>query len=207
MTTMIKATEQLSLDKSFKIILSTTNLPKINQSKCIFKNLVRTLVYQQLSTKAADTIYQRFLHLVDSQEYTPKQVLKHSAEAMRSVGLSRQKAHYILNTAHYFVDKPTKLEAWKKLSLDELHEKLIVIKGVGPWTVNMISIFSLEHQDTFPINDLTIKNTIIELYGLDKSDKNVNKKILEIAEKWRPFRSVASRYLWAWKDQQKQIES
>ncbi len=171
-----------------------------NKNPDIYHDLLRSVISQQLSVKAARTIYERFLSLFGNLYPDKQQVLELDEKILRSKGLSRQKIKYIKNIAAYFLDKGENVD-WEKLSDEAILERLITIKGVGEWTVQMVLMFSLNRSDVFPFNDLVIRNRMKILYGLDALDKKELKMTLtNIADNWRPYRSYACKYIWAAKD-------
>jgi DNA-3-methyladenine glycosylase II len=127
-------------------------------------------------------------------------VLELPIEQMRAVGLSNQKASYLKNVAQFFRDNDLENKDWSNLSDEEIITYLTQIKGVGRWTVQMILMFTLARLDVFPVLDLGIQQGMKRLYSLEQEGKDLHKTMHEIAEHWRPFRSVASRYIWKWKD-------
>jgi len=183
-----------------KQVIASTKIEDINSEGTVYEALSRSIVSQQLSVKAARTIYGRFLALFPNEIPDPDLVLKLDTDTLRSVGLSRQKAGYVQNVARYF--KEHKLESfdWEKYTDEEIIELLTPIKGVGRWTVQMILMFNLNRPDVFPIDDLVVKNSMIQLYNVKEEGKQLKVRLTEIAEKWRPYRSIACRYLWNWKD-------
>jgi DNA-3-methyladenine glycosylase II len=199
---MKKAIKQhLNRDKRLAELIKTIELPQSNPDGDVYFALTRSIVSQQLSTKAAATIYGRFLDLFDNRYPDIETVLNFSIEELRAVGLSRQKASYIQNVATFFQRKAA--VDWSKLSDDEIIDQLTEIKGVGKWTVEMILIFTLERLDVLPLGDLAIRNRMIQLYEVTITGRALKPELTEIAESWRPYRSVACRYLWAWGDLQK----
>lgn len=159
-----------------------------------FRSLVRIIVYQQLSGKVANVIYSRFASLVGADEdVRPEQVLSHTPEQLKTVGLSRQKAEYISGIAQRFHELNLTPERLRTLQEAEVREALLPIKGVGPWSVDMFLMFHLCRPDIFPAGDLGIKNAFAAL------TQNPNPKpvqMTEFAERWKPYRTVASHYLW-----------
>ncbi|MBX3115633.1 MAG: DNA-3-methyladenine glycosylase 2 family protein [Fimbriimonadaceae bacterium] len=159
-----------------------------------FRSLVRIITFQQLSGKAAETIYNRFAILVGADDnLVPEHLLAHDIESLRTVGLSRQKASYILNIAHSFHDLNLTTERLMNLPDDEVRNALINIKGVGHWTVDMFLMFYLCRPNIFPTGDLGIQNAMRPMIGKQKF------KALEMeafAEQWQPYRTVAAYYLW-----------
>jgi DNA-3-methyladenine glycosylase II len=161
----------------------------------IFHGLIQSIISQQLSTKAAATIFKRFIALLpEGHPPAPHHVLPLGDEAMRAVGLSRQKISYLRDLSQKVLDGSLQPDALWALSDEEVIEALTRVKGVGRWTAEMILIFRLLRPDILPVGDLGIVNAIQKAYGLRK--KPDAKRMLKIAEPWRPYRSVASWYLW-----------
>jgi DNA-3-methyladenine glycosylase II len=161
----------------------------------IFNGLIQSIISQQLSTKAAATIYGRFLALLPAgQEPAPHHVLPLEDEAMRSVGLSRQKISYLRDLSEKVLDGSLQPDRLAGLSDEAVLEALTRVKGVGRWTAEMILIFRLLRPDVLPVGDLGIVKAIQKAYGLRKTPDA--KRMLTIAEPWRPYRTVASWYLW-----------
>ena len=193
----------LSQDTKLQPALAVANLQPLIPEGDIFDSLVRAIVYQQLSGKVADVIHRRFLELLDLRTPTPEGVLSLTIEELRSAGLSRPKASYIQNIADFFSQSKHREIDWSSLSNTELLSTLTQIKGVGEWTVQMLLISTLAREDVFPINDLGIQQGIRGLYGLEELDKKeLKKKMPELSEAWRPYRSYACRAIWRWYDLQ-----
>jgi DNA-3-methyladenine glycosylase II len=155
------------------------------------EELVEAIISQQLSNKAADTIYKRFLSLFKNKFPTPEQILKIDIEKLRSAGMSYSKASYIKNIAQAFKNGDLDIKILRKMSDDEVVIKLTKIKGVGKWTAEMILISTLNREDVFSLGDAGIRRAIKNLYGITDE-----KKILKLAEAWKPNRSLACWYLW-----------
>ena len=163
-----------------------------DRSERLFERLVDAIISQQLSVKAADTIFARFQKLFKNKAFpSPQQVIKMTDEKIRGAGISFQKIKYIKGIAQAFLDKKIIVEEIRKLSDDEIIVKLTELKGVGKWTAEMILIFSLQRQDVFSIGDLGLRRAIEKLYGITDL-----KKVLELTESWKPNRSTAAWYLW-----------
>jgi len=161
-----------------------------------FEMLIRSIVYQQLSGKAAKTIHDRLLKLVG--KLTPTSVLKKSQE-LKSVGLSRQKASYLHNVAEAFrrggfLWKYRTIESLSELSSEEIVNLLVQIKGVGEWTVEMYLIFSMGRLDILSEKDLGVRKGVMQLYGLDEVP--TPKEVIAIAEKWHPLETVGTFLAW-----------
>jgi DNA-3-methyladenine glycosylase II len=192
--------QKLSEDPRLATILPLVTLPILETSNDIYRALLEAVVSQQLSVKAADTIFKRFLNLFEGQNPMPERILTQSVENLRSCGLSGQKASYIQNIATFWQRPDIQNRDWLSIDNDLIINELTTIKGVGKWTVEMILMFKLGRLDVFPVDDLGIQQAMIRLYGLESKGKELKKQLYEISEFWRPYRSVASRYLWRWKD-------
>jgi DNA-3-methyladenine glycosylase II len=165
-----------------------------DRSEKLMEELIEAIINQQLSGKAADTIYKRFLALFKSEHFpTPEQILKIDVEKLRSAGMSYSKAAYIKNIAQAFKDKEIEIEIEKiqKMTDEEVIIELSKIKGVGKWTAEIILIFTLNREDVFSLGDAGLKRAIKNLYGITDG-----KKILKLSETWKPNRSYACWYLW-----------
>jgi len=156
--------------------------------------LLRAIVGQQLSTKAARTIYERLTALFDGQAPAPKQLLAVDEEELRGVGLSRAKASYLHSLARHVVDGELELDRLGDLSDEEVAEQLTAVKGLGQWTADMFLIFHLGRQDVLPVGDLGVRRAAQLAYGLD--DLPDAEQLRELAQPWQPHRSLASLYLW-----------
>jgi len=197
-----KAIAHLSQDPLFKEIIETTKIKRSKSDGDAYAALIRAIVYQQLSGKAAGTIHGRFLGLFKSGYPEAKRLIRFSEAELRAVGLSRQKGSYIQNVANFWIDNKLEKTNWKQLSDIEIIDMLTEIKGVGVWTVQMLLMSTLKRPDVFPTNDLGINNAIIKRYRLRSKGKQLSKRILKISEAWSPYRSIACLYLWRWIDEQ-----
>lgn len=200
-----KAKIHLSEDLYLKQVIESTKLERLNRDTDVYESLLRSIISQQLSVKAAATIHGRFLNLFANQYPNPKKVIKMELEQLRAVGLSRQKASYIQNVAHFFIHEKILEKDWSKISDEAIINHLTQIKGVGKWTVQMILMFTLKRPDVFPIDDLGIQNAMIRLYELEDQyskgragKKALKMKLTSLAEQWSPYRTLACRYLWKW---------
>ncbi|MEO8333455.1 MAG: DNA-3-methyladenine glycosylase [bacterium] len=156
--------------------------------------LVRSIVFQQLSGKAAGTIHRRFSELYPGKRIRAEAVLTSTDEQLRSAGLSRQKIGYLRDLSGRVVDRTLPLAHLGRLSDDAIIDHLVQVKGIGRWTVQMFLMFRLGRPDVLPELDLAIQNAIQRAYGLKK--RPTPKDVTAIGEKWRPYASVASWYLW-----------
>ena len=168
--------------------------PEFKKDSNYFEALVRAIVYQQLSGKAAATIYKRFKILFpQNKHFTPIMVKERSHEELRSAGLSNQKASYIHNIANAFYTGAVPKDI-DTIGDNEVIECLTTVKGVGPWTAKMFLMFTLNRPDVFPVTDLGIQKGFQLFFQFDVLPST--KKMMEIAEAWRPYRTLASWYLW-----------
>jgi len=156
--------------------------------------LLRSIVGQQLSTKAARTIYERMLQLYDGEAPTPQQIIDTNPDDLRAAGLSRAKAAYLRSLAEHIVDGELPVDDLAELTDDQVYETLTAVKGLGRWTVDMFLIFHLGRPDVLPVGDLGIRRAVQIQYGLE--DLPNPAELERIAEPWRPHRSLASLYLW-----------
>jgi DNA-3-methyladenine glycosylase II len=193
-----KALNHISKDPVLKKIISTLDTPKPIVSNGVYADLIKAIIYQQISTKAADKIYERFTILVDLDLQNPLRLLSVDFEELRSAGLSRQKASYVSNIADFFVKEKIKEEMWDNMDDIEIINYLTQIKGVGKWTVEMMLIFSLGRPDVFPDRDYAIQMVIKDLYELKTEKTALIKEINALAMNWSPNRTLATLYLWQW---------
>jgi DNA-3-methyladenine glycosylase II len=191
----------LSKDKKLKKLLESQESLKLKKRKDIHIHLCGSIMSQQLSTKVADVIHKRFLKLYDNAAPTPAQILETPFETLRAIGLSKAKTNYVHNVARFAIEKGMDSKHLNKLSNEEVIEYLTEIKGVGRWTAEMLLMFTLGREDVFAVDDLGIQNAMIKLYKLDATDKKkLKEKMLQIAQKWSPYRTYACIHLWRWKD-------
>ena len=158
-----------------------------------FKDLVSTIISQQLSFKVFRSLEKRLFDKLDNK-ITSKTILALPDEEYRKCGMSSSKAKYIKNIAVYYKENP---EFFKNISImtdSEIHDGLISIKGIGEWSIQMFLIFNLVRLDVFPMKDLGIRNSIKKLYKL--KDVPTEKQMLKIANKWGNYKTIATWYLW-----------
>ncbi|MCC7505292.1 MAG: DNA-3-methyladenine glycosylase 2 family protein [Saprospiraceae bacterium] len=190
----------LQKDPALKTVLETTRLPDYSPSGNVYFDLLNSIVSQQLSGKAAITIFNRFCDLFPERYPHPDILAVTDHDLLRSAGLSNQKATYLRNVALYAKENEMGAHDWPNKSDKEIIDELTSIKGVGQWTVEMILIFTLGRPDIFPVDDLGIQQAMARLYSLSEQGRQLKLRMIEIAEPWRPYRSLATRYLWRWKD-------
>jgi DNA-3-methyladenine glycosylase II len=160
-----------------------------------FEALARNIIYQQLHGNAAAAIHQRVLALFGKKKLSPQDILQAPEESLRGAGLSGAKLLAIKDLAAKSLagHVPT-LARLRRMSDEEIIEKLIQVRGIGRWTVEMLLIFRLGRPDVLPVGDFAVRKGFSMLYGLKDLPKP--KELIHYGERWKPYRSVASWYLW-----------
>jgi DNA-3-methyladenine glycosylase II len=156
--------------------------------------LLRAIVGQQLSTKAARTIYLRVLDLFGGTTPTPEQLLEASEEDLRGCGLSGRKTEYVRDLARHVLSGELELDRLRELEDEQVIEEIVAVRGLGRWTAEMFLLFHLQRPDVLSGGDLGIRKAIQVEYGLEEMPTPT--RVIEIGEPWRPHRSLASLYLW-----------
>jgi DNA-3-methyladenine glycosylase II len=156
--------------------------------------LLRAIVGQQLSTKAAESIFGRLLDMFGGQAPTPRQLIEADPADLRTAGLSRAKVAYLRDLAERVEDGDLQLDLLKQLPDEEVSAQLTAVKGIGQWTTDMFLMFQLGRPDVLPVGDLGIRRAVEHLYELPAIPDAA--EVTRIAEPWRPHRSLASLYLW-----------
>ncbi len=191
----------LSKDKKLKKLLEGSEPHKLRKRKNICTYLCASIMSQQLSTKVATVIYNRFIALYGGKEPLPQQIIDTPFEKLRGIGLSNAKVNYVKNVAQFELDFGMEAKKLHKMDSEEVIAYLTQIKGVGRWTTEMLLMFALGREDVFAVDDLGIQNAMIRLYKLDNSDKKkLREDLLRISKKWSPYRTYACLHLWQWKD-------
>ncbi|WP_291985486.1 DNA-3-methyladenine glycosylase [Candidatus Accumulibacter sp. ACC007] len=157
-----------------------------------FATLVRSIVGQQISVKAADSVWARCLAAVP--EVTPVGVLESEPETLRACGLSARKVEYVLDLARHFDDGQIQVQHWSSLSDAEIIGELTAVRGVGVWTAEMFLIFNQLRPDIFPLDDIGLQKAVALHYC--HGERPGRRFLVEQGERWRPWRSVATWYLW-----------
>lgn len=189
----MQATEELSKnDPILKQLIECFVEEKLVSGACAFTTLARSIVGQQISVKAADSVWQRIIS--SSPKFTPSFILQSNDDLLRSCGLSRQKVAYLRDLAQYFSQTLKPEQAWNQLSDQELISELTQIKGIGRWTAEMFLIFHMQRPDIFPLDDIGLQRAISRFYN---NNQPVDKEMMNaIALPWKPWRTVATWYLW-----------
>ena len=159
-----------------------------------FSALVRAIVFQQLSTKAASTIYGRMVALLPGAALTPESLAALTDERLRTAGISRQKAGYLRDLCAKVSAGVVPLDDLEHMEDEQVIAALTTVKGIGRWSAEMFLMFRLHRPDVLPVGDLGIVNAVMKVYRLRK--KPTPDRLRRLGEAWKPFRSVASWYLW-----------
>jgi DNA-3-methyladenine glycosylase II len=157
-----------------------------------FLTLARSIVGQQISVKAAQSVWDRLE--IKIVKVNPLNIKKIHSNSLKSVGLSRQKVLYLKNLSEAFIKDKLKIKLWSKMSDEDVIQDLIQVKGIGRWTAEMFLIFNLCRADIFPLDDIGMIKGLCKIYSLDYPINKDN--VLKIGNKWKPYRSVATWYLW-----------
>lgn len=158
-----------------------------------FEVLVNSIVSQQLSVKAAQTIHQRLVALVNG-DVNPKRLADLKPEEYQSCGISRQKQGYMYDLSQKFISEPELYSSLDKLDDEEVIKRLVEIKGIGVWTAQMYLIFSLGRPDVFPVDDLGVRLGMQKVFNWQEMPGK--SELIEHSKRWSPNRSAASWYLW-----------
>jgi len=188
------ALEVLDKDSEMQKLIKSYGAPSFEPKKDYFQSLMHSIVFQQLSGKVANIIYQRLINLLPDNKIIPKEVLMLTDEEMRRVGLSSQKTNYIKNLANYFNSNLFNSNKVEKMTNEEISEELIKIKGVGQWTIDMFLMFTLNRSDIMPYSDLGIQKGMKTLFNLNKLP--TKEEMRTLSSHWKPYRTVACWYLW-----------
>lgn len=165
--------------------------PEIHNFEFYFKDLASSIVSQQLSVKAASTIWNRVEALLEF-DISPEKIIMTSDDDLRQAGLSKRKVEYIKHLAQSVIDKKINLSNLHELSDEDVINELVKIKGIGRWTAEMFLIFTLKRPDVFSLGDLGLFNAMKRFYGEDLTKERQE----EISKNWKPYRTYASLYLW-----------
>jgi DNA-3-methyladenine glycosylase II len=182
-----------------KLKINKRKLRKISPSENFFLSLSSSIIYQQISTKAGNAIYAKFLALFGKKKPTPKDFLNFSITQLKSAGISPQKSGYLKDLAEKFLDKTIDHKSFHNMSDIEVKEHLLQVKGVGPWTADMFLIFALNRKDILPVGDLGTKKGFQKAFNLRALP--TEKQMLKLAEPHAGDRTVLTLYLWDILDQ------
>ena len=163
--------------------------------------LIASIISQQLSTKVAKVIFDRFLAIYDGKEPSCEQVLATDPTILRGIGFSNSKVAYVQNVAQFFLAQKITDKQLYAMDPEEVIDLLTQIKGVGRWTVEMLLMFSLGHENVFAVDDLGIQQAMVRLYKIKyETKKELHTKMIAKSKAWAPYKTYACLHLWKWKD-------
>ena len=157
-----------------------------------FNTLARSIVGQQISVKAAQSVWSKLIAAVPAMH--PEAVRGHHADALRACGLSRGKVIYLHDLAHHFAEGKLSVDRWEHMSDDELIIELTQVRGIGRWTAEMFLIFYMMRPNVLPLDDIGLQNAVSRLYY--KGKPRTRQQLIRFAKRWEPWRSVATWYMW-----------
>lgn len=196
------AIAHLSRDKVMRQIIKKVGPCTLRPRRDYFVKLVQSILSQQVSVAAATSMYRKLAGQFTGQRVTPADVVKFLTESdedlIRSCGLSRQKRAYVFDLAQRFHAGSIPSRRFSKMTDEQIIDNLIQIKGIGRWTVEMLLIFALNRTDVWPVDDLGLQEAIKRAYGMAERPKA--KELTNFGDQWKPYRSIATWYLWRSKD-------
>ena len=179
-------------DKVLKKIIQKYQKENINVNSNYFECLINSIIGQQISVKAANSIKDRFFSM--KLKINPKNISSIDKRKLRKIGLSNQKVNYVKNLSIFFLENSIFIKNIDRYENEEIRRKLILIKGIGNWTIDMFLIFSLSRSNIFPVGDLGLLKAISINY---KKKLPLKEKTLDYYhKKWSPYSTVATWYLW-----------
>lgn len=197
-TIITEATTHLSnIDPIMRTTIEQIGPCTLKPDPDIFNSLVDAIVSQQISVKAADAILARVRAAMPGGVVTPDALAGYNSDTLRPLGLSAQKARYILSLVEHIQNGQLVLEELPSLGDEEIIQRLTMVKGIGRWTAEMVLIFTLGRADVLPVDDLGFLEGVRAAYNLPERPKRT--EMLERGEPWRPYRTFATWYMWAWR--------
>jgi DNA-3-methyladenine glycosylase II len=188
-----KATRELAAaDPVLRELIKNSKGLTLRSRGDAFNTLARSIVGQQISVKAAQSVWNRLVATVAQMH--PEIVRQHDAEVLRACGLSRGKVVYLHDLAHHFAEGKLSVDRWNEMSDDELIEELTRIRGIGRWTAEMFLIFYMMRPNVLPLDDIGLQNAVSRNYY--KGKPLTRKQLVKFAKRWEPWRSVATWYMW-----------
>lgn len=184
-----------SSDTLLSTLIDSFSPPTFKSDRTPFLALARSILYQQLAIKAAKSIYTRFIDLCGGEALVfPDSVLSLSAQQLRQIGVSGRKASYLHDLANNYKNGSLSDSSILEMNDESLLNSLIMVKGIGVWSVHMFMLFSLHRPDVLPVGDLGVRKGVQVLYGLKELPKPLEME--QLCENWKPYRSVGSWYMW-----------
>jgi len=176
-------------------------IPKFGEARLqsrgdAFTTLARSIVGQQISVKAAQSVWGKFVEAIGgpSTRVAPQAVLEVDNVALRGAGLSARKCEYLVDLAHHFEDGRVHVKQWQQMEDEVIIEELVAIRGIGRWTAEMFLMFSLNRPDVLPVDDLGIQKAIQRWYGFRRLPAATTMR--KVGRPWHPYETIACWYLW-----------
>lgn len=189
--------KHLSKDKVLKNLIKAHGPHELELKNNVLLALCRSIIGQQLSTKVARVIFDRFLSLFKNKNPKATDILAIPDETLRGIGLSNAKVAYVKNVCEFFIANKLTDSKLHQMNDEDLFELFTQIKGVGRWTVEMILMFTMAREDVFSPGDLGIQKAMVDLYKIEYSNpRDLHKKMMALSESWSPYRSFACWHLW-----------
>ena len=179
-------------DPIMKNIINNHNEDYLQSRDDPFNALCRTIIGQQISVKAAASIWNKFA--TGTKNINPKNVIKYGNNNIRKCGISNKKAEYIIGLSNFFIENPDSVNLWKKMDDKSIIKELCQLKGIGPWSAEMFLMFCLLRPDVLPLGDLGLRRAVGKNY-LNTFDPTYE-EVEKVAKKWIPYRSAATWFLW-----------
>ncbi|MGJ7032601.1 DNA-3-methyladenine glycosylase family protein [Niabella hirudinis] len=193
--------KHLSKDKVLKKLIKEQGLYTLQLQQNVLLRLCGSIMGQQLSTKVAAVLRNRFMDLFDGKKPTAQRILELPHDTLRAIGLSNAKAIYIKNVCTFFLEHKLTDARIHRLTDAAFISLITQIKGVGQWTAEMLLMFTLGREDIFSLGDLGLQKAVSELYQITKTNKKeFEARILSITENWKPYRTYACLHLWRYLD-------
>jgi DNA-3-methyladenine glycosylase II len=190
-----QALRHLRRDAHLAPLIAHHGPPTFRPARSAFRALTESIVYQQLSGKAAAAIFDHFLDIFPGRRFpTPEQLMGVPVPRLRAAGLSSQKAAYLLDLAARFHDGTIAPRRFRKMTDEEISDHLIQVKGIGQWTADMFLMFALNRPDVLPVGDLGVRKGVQQFFGL--ADLPDPPEMQRLAVPWQPYRTVGSWYMW-----------
>ena len=179
-------------DPIMKNIINNHNEDYLQSRDDPFNALCRTIIGQQISVKAAASIWNKFA--TGTKNINPKNVIKYGNNNIRKCGISNKKVEYIIGLSNFFIENPYSVNLWKKMDDKSIIKELCQLKGIGPWSAEMFLMFCLLRPDVLPLGDLGLRRAVGKNY-LNTFDPTYE-EVEKVAKKWIPYRSAATWFLW-----------
>ena len=179
-------------DPIMKNIINNHNEDYLQSRDDPFNALCRTIIGQQISVKAAASIWNKFA--TGTKNINPKNVIKYGNNNIRKCGISNKKVEYIIGLSNFFIENPDSVNLWKKMDDKSIIKELCQLKGIGPWSAEMFLMFCLLRPDVLPLGDLGLRRAVGKNY-LNTFDPTYE-EVEKVAKKWIPYRSAATWFLW-----------